>query len=176
MTVFKLNDKIECVNPGNECLTKGKVYTVTGVTEYWVLVDSDSKGYWYDPTRFKLYEEKEMQFTKAMLKTGMRVVHGKHPRQNEPCIVINDLDMFMFKDGGYNYISSYSEELKNSHVWDVTAVYAAPERDVLNFDLCGELLWQKVEQTPEQKQLQEVMTKISELQNQANKLQELVNK
>lgn len=61
MSLFNVGDKIECLRAGCENLTKGKVYVVTGTTEYWVLVNSD-KGTdcWYDPTRFKLYKEKQM--------------------------------------------------------------------------------------------------------------------
>lgn len=61
MNNFKLDDKIECINAGYENLTNGKVYTVTGGTQYWVLTISDrGTDQWFTPTRFKLYEEKEM--------------------------------------------------------------------------------------------------------------------
>ena len=58
-------------------------------------------------------ENVEMKFTKDMLKTGMRVIHGNHPRShNEICIVIKDLNKVVFLDGSWNYLSSYDEDLK----------------------------------------------------------------
>ena len=180
MTVFKLNDKIECINPGSECLTKGKVYTVTGATVYWVLANSDmGNDCWYDPTRFKLYEEKEMQFTKAMLKTGMRVVHGKHSRDDAKiCIVVKDLNKIMFADGSWNYLSSYAEDLTMSGgIWDITEVYDCPDSKVLDFTVNSQpLLWKRVDTTEEQKQLDILMKQITDLQTQAEKLQVLINK
>lgn len=120
------------------------------------------------------YKEKAMK--KSDLKTGMRVVHGNHPRATEPCIVVNDLNKILFKDGGYNIINSYNEDLKDGGVWDITEIYAVPERDILNFDVKGDLLWKREEKTPEQIQLDKVMNQIIELQKQAQQLQELINK
>lgn len=120
------------------------------------------------------YKEKAMK--KSDLKTGMRVVHGRHPRRTEAAIVVSDLGKIMFKDGSYNYLHSYYGDLKCSDVWDITEVYAAPARDVLNFDVKGDLLWKREEKTPEQIQLDKVMNQITELQKQASQLQELINK
>lgn len=122
-------------------------------------------------------QQKEKQMKKSDLKTGMRVVHNNHPRHSgEICIVIKDLNKIMFADGSWNYLDSYSADLTMGTVWDVAEVYECPQRDILNFNNPGVLIWKRETQTPEQKQLQEVMNKISELTVQAEKLQGLINK
>lgn len=108
------------------------------------------------------------------LKTGMRVVHGKHPKGSMVGIVILDLNKVCFKDGGYNYISSYSQDMKNSYCWDITEVYDVDDEFPLSFLLESHPIYLIKEKSPEQVQLDTVMDRIAELQHQANKLQEII--
>lgn len=177
MTVFKLNDKIECINPGNEYLTKGKVYTVTGATEYWVLANSDrGNDCWYDPTRFKLYEEKAMK--KSDLKSGMHV----ELRNGHTYMVLTDGyygGFCLILIGAVGWASdAWDEDMtcQESKNLDVMKVHTAPIYNVMEISNQRKLVWEREEQTPEQKQLQQVLIKISELQDHADNLKELINK
>ena len=164
----------------------GKVYDVEEVQlgsdkfEYKVIGSELGGTKYFDKDDVEIInEENEVKtFTKADLRTGMRVVHGKHPRHTQlDAIVVRDLGQVLFKDGGYNYLDSYDNNLgQQGSVWDITEVYDVPMRGVLDFNVKGDLLWKLEKQTPEQKQLQVVMTKISELQAHAKNLQELINK
>lgn len=82
--------------------------------------------------------------------------------------------------GGFNYINDLDDQLIFDYDsdWTVDAVYQGytTNSDVLNFQALGELVWKRNKQTPEQKQLQEVMDKISDLQKQAEILQSMVGK
>jgi hypothetical protein len=123
-------------------------------------------------------EEKQMTFTKDMLKTGMRVIHGKHPRHADSyAIVVNDLDKIVFNNSGWNSISgSYKEDLGGwSASWDITEVYEAPDSGILDFSLAGKLIWQHNKpKTSEQLQLDKVMSQIEQLQQEANTLKGLI--
>lgn len=111
---------------------------------------------------------------KSELKTGMRVVHGKHVKGNMVGIVILDLNKICFKDGGFNYLSSYSEDLKNSYCWDITEVYDIDENFPLSFILDSHPIYWVKEKKAEQIQLEIVMDRIAELQQQANTLKEII--
>lgn len=82
------------------------------------------------------------------------------------------------------------KEYSDEHLfgWSAPSAYGSSFLEVWrpksNKDFCDaqpnkyshELIWKKEQRTPEQKQLQEVMKKISELQDEAEKLQKLVQK
>jgi len=178
----EIGDTVRCVQEFSweECginLEYGSVNTVKVIADNGN-ISFNGVDYW-NTDRFELVKSKEKIMKKSDLRTGMRVVHGKHSRNSrEICIVIKDLNKIMSPDGSWNYLSSYAEDLTMSGgVWDITEVYDCPDNKVLDFTVNSQpLLWKRETQTPEQKQLQEVMTKISELQEQANKLQGLINK
>lgn len=120
-------------------------------------------------------EEKVMK--KSDLRTGMRVVHGKHPRQEGYAIVVCDLDKIFFKSGGWNSLQTYNDDLTGScSSWDITEVYDVPDYSVLNFEVAGELLWRRETKSAEQIQLDVLQEKIVELTREAEKLQKLVQK
>ena len=161
----------------------GKVYDVEEIQlgnhkfEYKVIGSELGGTKYFDKDDVELIsEEKEMQFTKDMLRTGMRVIYNN----GQVAIVLKDINVLISKDGFclLNHLDSDMCYDHQHNQWSVKAVHEGytANSDVLNFSDLGKLLWKREVQTPEQKQLQEVMTKISELQSQAEKLQELINK
>jgi len=125
---------------------------------------------------YKSYFEENTQMKKSDLKSGMRIVHGKHDRHEDQfAIVVVDTGKIFFADGGWNYLDSYEEDLtRGSGVWDITEVYDAPDHGMLNFDVKGDLLWKRETKTPEQIQLDKITAQIAELSDQADKLQSLM--
>jgi hypothetical protein len=177
---FKVGDKVKRVSGADDIIFKmflGDIRTVKamrddGMWKDWLVLEG-SNDCW-DPNNFELVEENVMK--KSDLRTGMRVVHGKHSRHSgEYAVVVKDLNKIVFADGSYNYLSSYSDDLKMSGgVWDITEVYDDPDRDFLNHKVAGDLLWKHVEKTPEQLQLDKITAQIAELKDQADKLQSLM--
>lgn len=163
----------------------GKVYDVEEVQlsnhsnlEYKVIGSELGGTKYFDKDDVEIINE-ESVMKRSDLRTGMRVIHGNHPRHSDTVfIVINDLGkVFGSNDTGFNYIASYTQSLEMSGgIWDVTEVYDCPKANILDFNIKGDLLWKRNTQTPEQKQLQEVMDKISDLQKQAEILQGMVGK
>jgi len=123
---------------------------------------------------------------KSELKSGMRVVHGKHPCGPITGIVIRDMGLIVFEghNGGYNYLDSYTPSLSGSNSsWDITEVYDVCMDEVLNPSRKSKLIWKRVEKTQSQIQLEQVISKLSELQmnaaelqKEAQRLQEIVTK
>lgn len=183
MNNFKLNDKIECVRVNCEALTKGKVYTVTGGTEYWVLVTNDrGTDSWYDPSRFKLYEEKEQMFD---LKTSPWYISITNQAEFDAA------QEWLKENFGTNLNAPYTRGvcyLTNTQ----SAGYPTSDRVVygtnhptqhtmrheikLSFvtkTFVDNVEWPELK-TPEQKQLDIVMEQIKSLQKEAEKLQQVV--
>jgi hypothetical protein len=112
---------------------------------------------------------KTMQFTKSDLKTGMFVKYrdGKH------LIVLEDRLV-----GGtcYTKLSDVQDNLlaKTYSQLDIMAVYRVLDEGVLTGYMLGKdlaLLWKRTEQTPAQKEMEELQAQISKLQDQAKVLQ-----
>lgn len=118
---------------------------------------------------------------KADLRTGMRVMYDN----GGVAIVLKDVGVFATA-AGYNSMASFAEDLElvdqltpDAAGWTIQAVYEGYTRNanVLNTNDLGRKLWTRPpKQTQEQKQLDIVLTQIQELQSQAEKLQELINK
>ena len=116
---------------------------------------------------------------KSDLKTGMRVVHGKHPSGPITGIVICDMGLVVFDgvNGGYNYLDNYTTQLLGSNsVWDITEVYDVDLNEVLNPNKKKKLIWKREEKSESQKQLDNVIAKLAELQKEAEQLQETIKK
>lgn len=110
-------------------------------------------------------------FTKADLKTGMRLVY----RNGARIVVAGDSTFYTPLNRSF-FVRSFTEDLKRDTVngpsqYDVMEVYAAPEKfeDLFNFEVRGELLFKREEapvKTEKQKQAEELMAKAEELKAQ----------
>jgi hypothetical protein len=112
---------------------------------------------------------KTMQFTKSDLKTGMfvknrngnyKIVIGDTLSGIEACTTFSN-----FNDG---LISNLSKG------YDIVVVYKALDSRFLSAYLNGEslkLIWERTEQTPVQKEMEELQAQITKLQEQAKVLQ-----
>lgn len=107
-------------------------------------------------------------FTKADLKTGMRVVY-----RNGRTLVVAGGATFSTPLGRSFFVSSFTDELRREKdgglpEYDIMEVYAAPEKceDFFNLDVLGELLFKREEKTEKQQQTEELMAKAEELKAQ----------
>jgi hypothetical protein len=113
---------------------------------------------------------KTMEFTKSDLKTGMFVKQ----RNGDFKIV---LDNATFSYDYFLELSSYGEKLTNRNnqkEFDITAVYKTNKSTSLTKYLEGQgltIIWERTEQTPAQKEMEELQSQISKLQEQAKVLQ-----
>lgn len=106
-------------------------------------------------------------FTKADLKTGMRVVY----RNGNPRVVGGHSCLYA-EDGDHSFsLRAYTEDLKKevgNPAYDIMEAYAAPEKckDFFNLDVRGELLFKREEKTEKQKQAEKLMEQADELKAQ----------
>jgi hypothetical protein len=113
---------------------------------------------------------KTMEFTKSDLKTGMFVKQ----RNGDFKIV---LDNATFSYDYFLELSSYGEKLTNRNnqkEFDIMSVYKTSSNVSLSYYLKGQdlnLIWERTEQTPAQKEMEDVLSQISKLQEQAKVLQ-----
>lgn len=119
--------------------------------------------------RFELYEEKEMQeFDKSKLTTGMRVVH----KNGKVGIVLKDIDLIAYK-GGYNFISDFdAEDCNDPEGWKLDKVYQGYKANakVLDYARLGELIWERKEETEQQKRIRELKETIDTASKQLEEL------
>lgn len=117
---------------------------------------------------------------KEDLKTGMRVIYAN----GGVGIVLADINVIGLKGGGFCYADDFDENLKHLYTndedgWYLVKVYEGFDRSVfvLDFNKMGRLLWErKPEKSESQKQLDNVMAKLAELQKEAEQLQETIKK
>lgn len=156
------------------------------------LVSDESWGSYFDKDDVEIINE-ERSMKKSDLKTGMRVTlrdgttrmvmvgvqHGWCPREG------TDAEDFLVNpvQGTWQWdrLSRYTEDMKcgtlNSTDWDIMIVEIPKHPfDIFYHNDGFEEIWQRVDKTPEQVELDKLMSQISELQKQAEKLQEVVNK
>jgi hypothetical protein len=113
---------------------------------------------------------KTMQFTKSDLKTGMFVKY----RNGEYRMVLGNI---ITGDGwmSLNELSSnLLENINGANKLDVMSVYTAKHNSTIINYLKGKeltLIWERTEQTPVQKEMEELQEKITKLQEQAKVLQ-----
>jgi hypothetical protein len=112
---------------------------------------------------------KTMEFTKSDLKTGMVVRY----RDGEYRLFI---DKVLMGIGGFNILSLYNDNLLGSNASnvDIVAVYSMCNARPIDIYLKGEeltLIWERTEQTPAQKEMEELQAQIKKLQEQAKVLQ-----
>ena len=109
-----------------------------------------------------------MQFTKSDLKTGMFVKY----RNGDMRLVLGDI-----VTGDYwSHLSRFDTHLnhKDYKERDIMSVYTANEEAGLKAYFDGKLLkliWERTEQSPAQKEMEELRSQISKLQEQAKVLQ-----
>lgn len=124
------------------------------------------------------FEEKVM--TKGDLKTGMRVVTADG--WFGICLLNLGGERMDIVASGNDYlnIDSMKDDMtcEGATGCTVVEVYAQPSnrRCMLDPDVKGELLWKRETKSPAQIELESLQMKISELQDQATKLQELISK
>jgi hypothetical protein len=113
---------------------------------------------------------KTMQFTKSDLKTGMFVKY----RNGEYRVVLSG----SLIGSGYAYLGQFSNNLKaidrGDDELDILSVYSLENARTMKSHLIGEglkLIWERTEQTPAQKEMEELQSQISKLQEQAKVLQ-----
>ena len=187
----------------------GKVYDVEEIElanhkfEYKVIGSELGGTKYFDKDDVEIINEgKEVKtFTKADLKTGMRVtlrdgtsrialIGVHHKFYNSPADAENSNLLVNPIKGSQQWIqlSSYTEDLKcsvpGSEYWDVVTV-GVPNHpyDVFYYTDGFTEIWQRDERTPEQKQLDitkgqitDLRLQVNDLAEQALKLQELINK
>ena len=116
---------------------------------------------------------------KEDLKTGMRVKY----ENGALGIVLADIDCIALKGGGFCHVSSFNDNFGYDYAdpnggWYLVAIWEGYtcNAQVLNFQETGKLLWKKEVKSESQKQLDNVMEKLAELQKEAEQLQETIKK
>lgn len=178
MSKFKAGDKIIRTSGRFGTVNKGGIYTVSEVYSTTRMKLKECTSY-YDPEYFELYEEKNVkEFTKDMLTTGMRVMH----RNGEVGIVLKDIGVLSYRNNGFNYLDDYGFTLSyldrdwdDTGEWDIVKVYEGFTQDsrVIDHKELGELLWERVKETPQQKQIAALQQTIKKAQAQLDELQKL---
>ena len=118
-----------------------------------------------------------MEFTKDMLRTGMRVVH----RNGMVGIVFKDVGVISYGSvAGYNSLKGFEYFEESSCEDDVDYAYLIDrvyegyqDSFIINFNKLGELIWERKEETEQQKQIQELQETIKKAQDQIERLQKL---
>jgi hypothetical protein len=116
-------------------------------------------------------------FTKDMLRTGMRVKYNN----DQTAMVLKDIGILAM-DGGFNFLSHLDDDIQDKDnndntEWSIDSVYEGYEgnSNILDLKNLGKLIWKREDKSPEQVQLDILLKQISELNTQANKLQETIN-
>lgn len=180
--MYKKGDKVRVVHPGKiqglttigayPTLCAGQILTVamdqTEANSLDVIIGDEIIGYY--PQRFV-----PAPFTKADLKTGMRVQY----RNGEERLVVNGNLWYSEAGKGYKYAHAlhlYDEVLIDPcDDQSIVKVWAAPAKceDFFNLNVKGELLFERVEppiKTQQEIEYEQLMAKIEELKQQAEKL------
>lgn len=116
-------------------------------------------------------------FTKDMLRTGMRVVH----RNGMVGIVFKDVGVISYGPvAGFNSLKNYEYfeesfcEDEVDYAYLVDKVYAGYQDGyIINFNKLGELIWERKEETEQQRQIRELQDTIKKAQEQIENLQKL---
>lgn len=148
------NFKARCTKGCEPAITEGKEYEVKGGhffynngTKSSARVDSVEQMNYMFKAKFELVEENEMkQFTKADLRTGMRV----ETRDGDVYIVLLDTEegSRIVCNEGWNVLDSYENALivKRGPRLDIMKVYSMDlNHNLLDFNCKGSLLWQRTE-------------------------------
>jgi hypothetical protein len=150
-----------------------------------LVFDEDGDLCWFYPksTPNPTYHWKEFleantmkkEFTKADLKTGMKVVL----RSGDEGIVMkgfisNDFggDVIIYMDGGWDRLSEYSDDLSDKYpALDIMSVFLAERpRQLLTSKGKFKLLWNREEKTEQQKKIEELEVTIKKAQEQIQEL------
>jgi hypothetical protein len=163
-------DRLRDAMPKTHYFTRRKSCSKLGFT--W----QSKAGFWNgdDYTKIVTYTEmmqllgKTMEFTKSDLKTGMFVKY----RNRDIRLVLGD----MITGDNWSELETYDINLscKPNKARDIMSVYTANENTSLQLYLkgqCLKLIWERTEQTPAQKEMEDVLAQISKLQEQAKVLQ-----
>jgi hypothetical protein len=135
-------------------------------------------GTWAPQDEFEIVTYTEMmqrlgrtmkEFTKSDLKTGMFVKQ----RDDDYAIVLPSTLSTMRR---YTELSNIELSLCHNSIKssDIMAVYTTARRDTLECYLSGEsltLIWERIEQTPAQKEMEVLQAKMDELQDQMKVVQ-----
>lgn len=179
--MYKKGDKVRVVHPGAiqglttisayPALCVGQIMTVardqTRASNLEVIVGDEIIGYY--PQRFV-----RDTFTKADLKTGMRVQY----RNGTERVVVGDA---LWSGGGSTPKYEHALDFYDKHLNDpcdgqsLVKVWAAPDKceDFFNMEVKGALLFERVEppvKTQQELEYEQLMAKIEELKQQAEKL------
>lgn len=180
--MYKKGDKVRVIHPGAiKSLTTGNAYPTlctgqiltvardqTEANNLDVIVGDEIIGYY--PQRFV-----PATFTKADLKTGMRV---QYRGGNERVVVGEDLWQVRAKDkpSWAFALAGFDSQLEHpANEMTVVKVWAAPDKceDFFNIKVKGALLFERFEppvKTQQELEYDQLMAKIEELKQQAEKL------
>lgn len=176
MSKFNIGDKVKRVSPTDNhefwnCNTDGmyhgNIYTVSNCDNCDkgdVSLEECRKNYMED--YFELVEPAKKQFTKSDLKDGMRVVYrnGRIRYVLGSTLLIFDGSKFSSR-GTYQragYVASYDNDMKNS---------MHSELDIMQVvDRDGTVLYNRVEKSPTEIELEKLQEQYKQLGEQINKL------
>lgn len=178
--MYKKGDKVRVVHPDEiqglttlsayPALYVGQILTVAkdqvDQCNLEVIVGCEIVGYY--PQRFV-----PATFTKADLKTGMRVQY----RDGTTRVVINDRlwSSDVEEQLALKVLNDNLEDKRSNSRLTIMEVWAAPDKceDFFNLDVKGVLLFERIEQpvkTQQELEYEQLMAKIEELKQQAEKL------
>jgi hypothetical protein len=138
-----------------------------------------SQDVYYTPEEFKAWigmtkQEEKGMFTKADLKDGMIV----ETRNSGNYIVVGNILVGLQCGGSWNnLVTCYNDNLLavNNKCFDIIGVYtnAHPYNDLRNLSICADLklLWERVEQTPEQIEAEAIRLEMEKLTERLKKLE-----
>jgi len=75
--MFKPGDKVRCIDPANDALKKGDIYTVKEAYSWYVILDGQDPKYggWYASRFEKVEEEKAMKYVNVKTTTAIQLGH-----------------------------------------------------------------------------------------------------
>ncbi len=179
--------KVRCVKTASDSLVKlNETYQVKDRTFYvehgdyyadWAekACNIKSLNEWFEPRgyKFELVEDKPQQFTKADLKTGMRVEIRRGDRLIVFLNTAEDKDVLV--GNSWCWLKDYNNELFccgpfGSHKYDIVKVYDQPVEhiDLVKIHELGKLLWTRPE--PKHYTIAEAEAKLAEIDGQAVKI------
>lgn len=157
----RFNGKVRCISGKGNCFDKGIIYDVvdgsitdkhgdTWPEDFYSIRDLNL----YFTSQFELVTEEPAQFTKDMLKTGMRVKYRNGEiriillgTDNDGDVLINNEHWYWLREFDNDLIYTSSFSTFNPSSFDIIEVYEQPfvPTEILDPSKCGELIWKRKE-------------------------------
>ena len=184
MSKFNVGDKVVRLSTGSDVFDRqqeklglfvGKVYTIKkcNINSNSLHLEELCEDHRWCIDNFKLYEEEDMnkQFTKDMLVAGKHVVELRNG--HKAVFIGNGIFQYIDNIEDWMDVDKYSYDLfrPSNNNYTVIRVYEVDRKVAIgSFNRILNPIWQREEKSQQQIEYENLMTKIAELQKQAEKL------